>query len=172
MYNILCKPVFGNKEFIIIINIVSNSVDSNALYDDRNMCTDSTPNDSTDSLSICYLAFLQSCPLDRSVHAKLAQIDLSGPTINDIMPSDARKPFLTSSYPRVKLAKKNPSQIRKALHSLDEPVKDIQFLNSGSLFLMCSSQTQMTNLLKISQITVNSFNLPIKFSLALANQSF
>lgn len=156
-------------------NIIrSGSVDSLPLDDDGSMCSDSNPNDATpnDSTNVDYL--LPNISPTHAPHdnnALLAQIDLSGPMINDLMPSDARKLFLTSCDPRIKLSNMNPFQIRKALNSLDGPVQDIQFLKSGSLFILCSSQTQMTNLLKISQMTLNSANLAVKFSLALADQS-
>ena len=102
---------------------------------------------------------------------KPAQINLSGPNINDILPSDARKLFLTRTDTGTKLASMNPILLSKNLNNLAGPVKDIQYLKSGSLFVTCNSPSQMTTLLDISELTMNSITIPIKFSLALADQS-
>ena len=102
---------------------------------------------------------------------RAAHIDLSGPKINDLMPSDARKLFLTAADPRVKFSSKNPIQIRNAINALAGPVQDIQYLKSGNLFIVCANKTQMTDLLKLTEMTVNLIKTKIMFSLALADQS-
>ena len=102
---------------------------------------------------------------------KPAQLNLSGPSNSDIMPSNARKLFLTATDPDTRLANMNPILIKKSIDSLAGSVKDIQYLKTGNLFVECTSPTQMTRLLELTKLTINLKDIPIKFSLALADQS-
>ena len=101
-----------------------------------------------------------------------AQINLSGPDIQEIIPSDARKLFLTNTDNNgTKLANMNPILTTKCINSLTGPVSDIQFLRCGSLFIFCKSLNQLKQLLDIDILTINNNQIPVKFSLALADQS-
>ena len=124
-----------------------------------------------------YGAYSKVPPTNPSPHAviiipeKPAQLNLSGPSISDIMPSNARKLFLTATDSDTRLANMNPILTKKSIDSLAGPVKDIQYLKTGNLFVECCSPTQMTQLLEMTKLTINLKDVPVKFSLALADQS-
>ena len=81
------------------------------------------------------------------VPEKPAQLNLSGPSISDIIQSNARKLFLTATDSDTRLANMNPILIKKSI--------DIQYLKTGNLFVECSSLSQMTRLLEFFKLTIN-----------------
>ena len=64
------------------------------------------------------------------------------PSIQSI-PLDAKKLFLTSENPEIKLSLMNPFAIKHAIVNTCGDVENIQFLKTGDLFVTCVDNNQL-----------------------------
>ena len=95
---------------------------------------------------------------------------LNDSQIEDMVTTQNPKLFLTCTD-GTKISKKNPLKVKKSIERLHGPVYDLQYLNSGNMFVICNDKNQMKNLLKSNLISLNNVTIPIKFSIALNHQT-
>ena len=85
-------------------------------------------------------------------------------------PSNVRKLHMVSLSQFFTLSRLNPIKLRQSIHSVCGNVDNVQHLKSGSIYITCTSVSQVEKLLKVSILPLPS-HISIKVSVALNSQS-